>query len=64
MLGWMGMEREWMSEALEDVAGAETFLSRCARPRPRLVCEDGQVVADEVRRTEILAMLKERGDEQ
>jgi hypothetical protein len=35
-----------MNADVEEVA--ETLLGRCARPRPRLVCVGGEVVAVEV----------------
>jgi hypothetical protein len=37
-----------MALANEGEPVAETLLSRCARPRPRLVCVDGRVVGDAV----------------
>jgi hypothetical protein len=37
-----------MALASEGEPVAETLLSRCARPRPRLVCVDGRVVGDAV----------------
>ena len=35
-------------KTLEALANSETILGRCARPRPKLVCVDGVVVADAV----------------
>jgi hypothetical protein len=32
-----------------EIEVAETLLGRCARPRPRLICVDGEVVDDERR---------------
>ena len=42
MLDWMEAEMEPERQAYEE----ETILGRCARPRPKLVCIDGNVVAD------------------
>ena len=41
---------DWMVETEMALANevAETLLSRCAKPRPRLVCVDGRVVGDAV----------------
>jgi hypothetical protein len=34
----------------DEIEVAETLLGRCARPRPRLICVDGEVVDDEAGR--------------
>jgi len=42
----------------ENEAIPETFLGKCCRPRPRLVCVDGEVADDGVRkRNELVCVI-------